>query len=248
MIFDWFKDKVAILPLQGQITESQGMGLFPSFMQSSISKMEEYLDEIEEDKKYKGLILEINSPGGSPYKSRQFAKKISNMNIFKIALIEEQGTSGAYWIANACDVIVADELSSVGGIGTISIRPDLTDFLEKFGIKMDVQEEGKYKDEGMPFSKVTEEEKEHRQEMIKEINDMFKRYIKSKRNISEDSEALEGKVFLGTEAKEEGLVDHLGDRNKALKIFQKRTGVRDYKVKDFKEELEKGPSILDLFR
>lgn len=248
MIFDWFKDKVAILPLEGLITESQGMGLFPSFMKSSISRMEEYLDEIEEDKKYKGLILEINSPGGSPYKSRQLARKISNMNIFKIALIEEQGTSGAYWIANACDVIVADDLSSVGGIGTISIRPDFTDFLEKFGIKMDVQEEGKYKDEGMPFSKVTEEEKEHRKEMIKEINDMFKRYIRSKRDINEESEAFEGKVFLGSEAKEEGLIDYLGGRKKALQIFQKRSGLKDFKVKDFKEELNKGPSILDLFR
>jgi len=248
MIFDWFKDKVAILPLEGPITESQGMGLFPSFMQSSISRMEEYLEEIEEDKKYKGLILEINSPGGSPYKSRQLARKISNLNIFKVALIEEQGTSGAYWIANSCDVIVADELSSVGGIGTISIRPDFTDFLDKFGIKMDVQEEGKYKDEGMPFSKVTEEEKEHRKKMIKEINDMFKRYIKSKRDINKGSEAFEGKVFLGTKAKKEGLVDYLGGRNKSLQILQKRTGLKDFVVKDFKEEINKRPSLLDLLR
>lgn len=247
MVFNLFKDKVAVIPLEGPIMESSG-GLFPSFMPSSINKAEEYLEKIKDSKRYKGLILEINSPGGSPYKSRSLARKIGKLDMFKIAKIEEQGTSGAYWVASACDVIIADELSSVGGIGTLSIRPDFSELMEKLGIKVDIQSEGEHKEEGMPFSKPTKVEKEHRKKMVKEINELFKQQIKSRRRIKGDSEALEGKVYLGKEAKKEGLIDHLGGRDEAIKVFKRTTGLTDIKIKDFSQEIRKGPSLLDIIR
>lgn len=248
MIFDRFKDKLAILPLEGPIMEGQGPSIFPSFMQSSISRAEEYLDEINKNKRYKGLILEINSPGGSPYKSKRLAQKVEKLDLYKVARIKEQGTSGAYWIAAACDKIVADELSNVGSIGTISVRPDFSEFLKNLGIKMDIEEKGKFKGQGMPFSEISEEEKERRKEVLEEINEMFKDYIKRKRNVNEEGDVLEGKVFLGREAKNVGLIDYLGDRDKAIEVFEQETGMRDLTIKDFKKEIEKGPSILDLFR
>ncbi len=247
MFLNRFKDKLAIIPIEGPIMDGK-MGLFPSFMKSSLEQSEEYLDKIRDDKHYKGLILEINSPGGSPYKSKQLARKIDSLNIFKVALIQEQGTSGAYWIASVCDKIVADDLSTIGGVGTISIRPDLTDFLEKLGINIDVQGEGKFKGEGMPFSEMTEEEKKHRRKMVKDMNELFKNQIKERRNIKKDSEVFEGKVFLGREAKKVGLVDHLGGRDTARKVFEKNTGITGLKLKDFSEEMRKGPSLLDFIR
>jgi len=247
MVFDWFKDKIAVIPLEGPIMEGK-IGLFPSLTKSSLEQAEEYLEKIKKDKHYKGLILEINSPGGSPYKSKQLARKIASLNMFKVALIQKQGTSGAYWVASVCDKIVADELSTIGGIGTISIRPDLTDFLEKLGIDIDVQEEGKFKGEGMPFSEMTEEEKRHRKKMVKDMNQIFKKQIKNRRDIKRGSEVFEGKVFLGTEAKKVGLVDYLGDRETARKVFEKNTGIIGLKMKDFGEAMRRGPSLLDLIR
>ncbi|MEF8835390.1 MAG: S49 family peptidase [Candidatus Thermoplasmatota archaeon] len=247
MIFDWFKDKIAIIPVEGPIIGGQG-GLLGSFGASSVDQAETYLEKIEDSSRYKGLILEINSPGGSPYKSRNFARMIERLDMYKVALIEEHGTSGAYWVSSSCDEIVADELSSVGGVGTISIRPDFSDFLDRLGINFDIQSEGKYKDEGMPFSKISEDGKEHRQEMVSEINDLFKEQIKKRRNISEESEVFEGKVYLGKEAKKVGLIDHLGGREEAIKLVQDRTGRTDLKIKDFGEEMRQGPSLLDLIR
>jgi len=206
------------------------------------------LEKIADKSRYKALILEINSPGGSPYKSRNLARKIERLDLFKVALIEEQCASGGYWIASNCDVIVADELSSVGGVGTISIRPDFSDLLDRLGIKFDIQSEGEFKKEGMPFSKMTEKGKEHRKEMVSEINKIFKEQIKKKRGIDEESEVFEGKVFLGREAKEVGLVDYLGDKKMAVKIVEKNLGSKDLKIKDFSEEMRRGPSLLDLIR
>lgn len=247
MIFDWFKDKVAVIPIEGNISGSQGMGLLPNMMQSSVSKAEDYLEKVRENDKYKGLILEINSPGGSPYKSKKLADMIDKLNVFKVAVIEEQAASGAYWIASACDMIVSDDLSNVGGVGTISIRPDFSDMMDKLGIKMDVEGRGKFKDEGLPFSHPSEEEKEHREDVVEEINEMFKEYIKKNREIK-DEDVFESKVYLGREAKKAGLVDHLGDRDTALRLFENRTGIKKYKVKDFRKEMEKGPSLLSLLR
>ena len=247
MFLNRFKDKLAVIPIEGPIIDGK-IGLLPSFMKSSIEQVEDYIDKIREDKHYKGLILEINSPGGSPYKSKQLARTIDSLDIFKVALIQEQGTSGAYWVASVCDKIIADELSTIGGIGTISIRPDITNLLKKLGVDIDVETEGKFKGEGMPFSEMTEEEKKHRRKMVKNMNDLFKMQIKEKRNIKKNSEVFEGKVFLGREAKKVGLVDHLGGRDMAKSVFKKNTGLTKVKLKDFGEEMRKGPSLLDFIR
>ncbi|MBS3782073.1 MAG: S49 family peptidase [Candidatus Thermoplasmatota archaeon] len=247
MIFDWFKDKIAVIPIEGPIMEGPG-GLLGSFGSSSVSQAEEFLEKIANKSRYKALILQINSPGGSPYKSRSLTRTIERLDMFKVALIEEQCASGAYWLASSCDVIVADKLSSVGGVGTISIRPDFSDFLDRLGIKFDIQSEGKFKDEGMPFSEISEEGKEHRKKMVSEINALFKSQIKKRRDIDEGSEVFDGKVYLGKEAKKIGLVDYLGDRKKAVQIVEKNIGMTDLKIKDFGEDMRKGPSILDLIR
>ncbi len=247
MILGLFKEKVAVIPIEGPIMESPG-GLFSPFGSSTVGKVEKYIEKIKDKSKYKALLLEINSPGGSPYTSKRISQLVSKLDLFKVALIEEQCTSGAYWLASSCDIIVADELSSVGGVGTISIRPDLTDFLDKLGIKFDIQSEGKFKDEGMPFSKLSEEGKKHRKKMVSEINELFKDQIKTRRGIQDNSEVFEGKVFLGREAKENRLVDRLGGKEEALKTIKDSLGTEDIKVKDFGEEIRKGPSLLDIIR
>lgn len=247
MILGWFKDKVAVLPLEGPIMEGSG-GLMTPFGSSSMGKVEDYLEKIKSKSKYKALILKINSPGGSPYKSKKMAELVKSLDIFKIALIEEKCTSGAYWIASSCDYVLADELSSIGGVGTISVRPDFSDLLDKLGINFDIQSEGKFKDEGMPFSKMSEEGKQHRKEMVKEINDVFKEQIKNRRDISEDSDVFEGQVFLGKEAERKKLVDELGNKDRALEIAKNALNEENVKIKDFSDEIKKGPSLLDVIR
>lgn len=247
MVFDRFKNKLAIIPLEGPIAEGSGMGIFPMGGKSPISKAEDYIDEIKEEKKYKALILEINSPGGSPYKSKDIAEKIESLDVYKVARIEEQGASGAYWIACSCDAIIADKLSSVGGVGVLSIRPDISDFLKEMGIDVDVKGKGKFKQAGFPFFKPSEEEEEQREQVLEKINQMFREHVSKNREIRDD-EVFEGKVYLGDEAKEKGLIDYIGGREEAIELCKKAAGYDDLTIKDFGKEIRKGPSFRDLFK
>ena len=72
----------------------------------------------------------LNSPGGTPFASKEIAMSIENMDKPAIAWVREYAASGAYWIASACDEIVADELSTVGSIGAMSIRPDISELMK----------------------------------------------------------------------------------------------------------------------
>ncbi len=212
------------------------------------SRIDEFLDRVGSDDKYKGLVLDINSPGGSPFRSKELGERIENMDLYSVAYIGETGTSGAYWIACSCDQIVASELSMVGSVGTLSIRPDLSKFLEKMGIDIDITSSGKFKGIGHPFSEPTEDENERRKVVMDKIDRLFKEHVKESRGLTGDEEVFEGKVYLGDESKEMGLIDHLGNREKAIEICRKGIGYEDLIVKDFKKEMRKGPSLLDLIR
>ena len=92
----------------------------------------------------KEMVFEINSPGGTPFASKEIATCIENMDKPAIAWVREHAASGAYWIASACGEIVAYELSTVGDIGVMSIRPDIGELMKKFGIDVETLKTGIY--------------------------------------------------------------------------------------------------------
>ncbi|RZN63462.1 S49 family peptidase [Methanonatronarchaeum sp. AMET6-2] len=206
------------------------------------------MDKVRENDRYKAVVFEINSPGGSPYKSKEIGDKIEEMDKFTVASIGEVGASGAYWIASACDLVLAEKLSTVGSIGTLSVRPDFSELLKKIGIEMDVESKGRYKEFGMPFTEPTEEEKEVREKVLNNINNMFKEHVQDNRNIKDDGDVFEGKVYLGDEALEVGLIDEIGGREEAIEACKKEIGKEELTVFDFSEKIGKGPSIKDLFK
>jgi protease-4 len=117
---------IAIIPIKGMITSEESVfGL----MAASTVLIKD-LEEAENKRKIKAVIFEINSPGGTPFASKEIATHIENMDKPAIAWVREYAASGAYWIASACDEIVADELSTVGSIGAMSIRPDISELMK----------------------------------------------------------------------------------------------------------------------
>jgi len=189
--------------------------------------------------------LEINSPGGTPLPSKEIAEAIKSIGKPTVAWIRETATSGAYWIAAATDAIVADSLSTLGSIGVASIRPDFSEFLKKIGIDVDTVASGIHKLLGLPFKPLSSEEKEEdrkrREEEIKIIQQIFLEGIKEKRSLREDviEEISSGKTYLGQEAKDLGLIDELGGKEKALEVAAKKANLIRFKVVDYSEILEK---------
>jgi protease-4 len=232
------KGSIAIIPIKGMITSEESVfGL----MAASTLIIKD-VEEAENKRKIKAVIFEINSPGGTPFASKEIATCIENMDKPAIAWVREYAASGAYWIASACDEIVADELSTVGSIGAMSIRPDIGELMKKFGIDIETLRTGIYKGLGQPYEKPTEEERELMKKELDEIQDNFLNAVAKNRKLdgAKMKELSTAKVYLGREAKETGLIDHLGGKELAIRIAKERSGIRKEKIVDYGECKRKG--------
>ncbi|MGB3459603.1 MAG: signal peptide peptidase SppA [Halobacteriota archaeon] len=232
------KGSIAIIPIKGMITsEESAFGL----MAASTVLIKD-IEEAENKRKIKAVIFEINSPGGTPFASKEIATSIENMDKPAIAWIREYAASGAYWIASACDEIVADELSTVGSIGAMSIRPDIGELMKKFGIEVETLRTGRYKGMGLPYEKLTEEERELMKKELDEIQDNFLNAVAKNRKLDDAKmkELSTAKVYLGREAKDMGLIDLLGGKELAIRIAKERSGIRKEKIIDYGERKRKG--------
>jgi len=235
--------KIAIVPIKGTVVSEKST--LPTMRTTSSVEIVQLLAEIRRNKGIKALVLEINSPGGTPFSCEEIAESIKSVGKPTVAWIREVGASGGYWIASATDSIVAGSLSIVGSVGVISIRPDVSELLEKIGIDIDAVASGVHKLLGLPFKPLSPEEKQEdrqrREEEIRTIQHSFIQVIQGKRKLKEEAikEISSGKTYLGQEAKDLGLVDELGGRGKALEIAARKANITRYKVVDYTKKLER---------
>lgn len=247
-------ERIALLPIKGPIVSEEPFSLAFGMGMVSSRQIVRLLEKIKRSKRIKALVLEINCPGGNPLPCKEIAEAIKSLGKPAVAWVREVAASGGYWIASATDVIVADSLSTLGSIGVASIRPDFSEFLKKLGIDMDTVASGIHKLFGFPFTPLSSEQKkedrERREEEIKVIQQIFLDGIKEKRSLKEEAikEISSGKTFLGQEAKNLGLIDELGGKDKALEIAAKRANISNFKVVDYSKKLEKPRRRLRLFR
>ncbi len=244
------KGKIAIIPIKGMIiSEEAPSSPFPLLALARIVSSAEVIPLIESVKKnrrIKGLILEINSPGGRPFPCKEIAESIRSLGKPTVAWVREYATSGGYWIASSCDHIVADRLSSVGSIGVASIRPDFSELMKKFGIDVETMASGIYKTLGIPYKKSTPEEKELLKEELDTIYRNFMEEVTKNRKLSEEAinEISTGKMYLGEEAKKVGLIDFLGGKDKAIELIMKDAGIEAYKIVNYAKKMKRPLSFL----
>ena len=130
---------VALIEIKGEILSTS------TFNATNAFDVVDAIDRADKDVTVSAILLEINSPGGSVVATRQIVEKIRETKKPVVAWISDIGTSGAYYVASACDLVIADEHSITGSIGAVSIVWNFSEMLEKLGIKVDVLKEGKYK-------------------------------------------------------------------------------------------------------
>lgn len=171
-----------------------------------------------EHPKSKGIILQINSPGGTPVQSAlineyiQALKKKHNKPV--IAVAEDMMASGAYMIAVSADRIYANQTSIVGSIGVISGGFGFDKLIEKYGVDRRIYTSGKSKSQNDPFKPVNEQDVARTQVILSDIHQDFIERVKQGRGgrINADDETLfDGSYWVGTKAKELGLVDGIGN-------------------------------------
>ena len=139
-------DKIAVITIDEPI--SIGKQSIPFQNQFSSQDIIENLDKASQDSTVKGIILEINSPGGTVVASKEIADRVKSMNKPVVSWIREIGTSGAYWIASSSDKIVADPLSITGSIGVISSYLEFAGLLKNYNVTYESLTTGKFKEIG----------------------------------------------------------------------------------------------------
>ncbi len=229
-------NKIAIVKIQGAISSDSMKIPFQTSVATS-SKIVEYLEAAEESKAIKGIILEINSPGGTVLASKDIADKVKSIEKPVVALIRDMGTSGGYWVASAADKIVADPMSVTGSIGVISAYLEFSELFEKYGITYEGLKSGELKDIGSPFKKLTDKERNVLQGKLDRIHEYFIKEVSANRKLSEADtrELATGVYFLGEEAKELGLVDYLGNRELAINITKELAGIDEASIVTYEE-------------
>ncbi|WP_438767538.1 signal peptide peptidase SppA [Kushneria sp. TE3] len=161
------------------------------------------------------VVLQINSPGGSPVQSQRIYDEIRRLRSTDdkpiIAVIEDIGASGAYYIASAADEIYAAPASLVGSIGVVYSGFGLEGAIDKLGVERRVFTAGENKDMLDPFQPVNEEQRRFWQHVLDQTHDQFINAVKAGRGdrLSDDPALFSGLVWTGEEAADKGLTDGL---------------------------------------
>ncbi|MES2818433.1 MAG: S49 family peptidase [Pseudomonadota bacterium] len=173
-----------------------------------------------EDPNTKGIILRINSPGGSPVQSGYVYDEIVRLrgehkDIKVYAVITDLGASGAYYIASAADMIYADKSSLVGSIGVTAATFGFVGVMEKLGVDRRVYTSGEHKAFLDPFQPQKEEETRFWQSVLETTHRQFIDSVKRGRGerlkVAEHPELFSGLIWSGEQALPLGLIDGLGN-------------------------------------
>ena len=202
---NYSKDHIAIINIDGEIS-SNG----PVNVENIIPHVEKAIN----NNSCLGIILKINSPGGSATQSKIIFdeinkfKKINDKKIYTV--IEDVGASGGYYIAASGDMIFANASSIVGSIGVRLDSFNVTSLMKKIGIESQVISSGKDKTMLDPFSKLTEQHRLHLETLLESIHDQFISDIqKSRSSKINENKVFTGLFWTGTEALKIGLIDEI---------------------------------------
>lgn len=221
--------QVALLRLSGVIAARGGLG--PGGL--NLEGLAPVLERAFGLKRLAGVVLAINSPGGSPVQSSLIGLRIRALaekhKVPVIACVEDAAASGGYWIACAADEIVADPSSIVGSIGVISSGFGLEGLAEKLGVERRLTTAGGQKSFLDPFRPVEPWQQARLEALLSALHAEFAGWVKARRGArlaAPEDELFTGRFWTGREALPLGLIDRLGDaRGEILRRFGEKARV-----------------------
>lgn len=228
----WVINKIAIIDLDGQITDSDSSGLLGS-QESTVALVGEQLKLAEDDWQVKAVVVRINSPGGGVTASdilyhelRAFRERTGKP---VVVCVTDMGASGGYYAALGGDCIIAHPTSIVGSIGVIMQLVNLEGLLGKIGVTSEAIKSGDKKDIGSPLRQLTDEE---RALLQRTINSLYRRFVTlvAERRERLDEPAVralaDGRVFTADDALANGLIDEIGYMSDAVEKAKALAGIR----------------------
>lgn len=217
---------IGLVEIEGTIVNSNGDG----FMNRDFASSTNIVKSMERAKKdnVKGIILKINSPGGTASGAQAVYNeivKLKKAGIKIVTCMDDLAASGGYYIASASDVIVAYPSTLTGSIGVIAYVHNLKGLMDKIGVNSFVIKSGKHKDIGSPYREMTKEEQQIFQEIIDDVYNLFIEAVSDGRKMPQAKvrELADGRIYTAHKAKLLGLVDKLGGYDEAISIIKEIT-------------------------
>ena len=205
---------------------------------ASAAKINQSLEAAFKDGSTAGVILRINSPGGSPVQAGMINDEIRHLRATYpgkplFVVVEEVCASGGYYVAAAADRIFVDKASIVGSIGVISESFGFTGAMEKLGIERRLRTAGRNKGIGDPFSPETDEQKAHLQAMLDDIHQQFIKVVREGRGkrLHETPDLFSGLFWTGDQSIALGLADDYGTVDSVARNIIKADDVVDFTEK-----------------
>ena len=242
------KDAVAVIPIFGAIYQTDSSKVWERGSQQIARRIKTAADK----KEVKAILLDINTPGGSVgavqeiYSAIMRAKAATKKPF--VARFGDVSASGGYYVAAACDKIIAEPGTITGSIGVIFSASSFAGLMNKVGMRNEVIKSGKFKDIGSPMRDMTPEERKLLQTLIDDSYDQFVGAVAEGRKMSvEEVKTLaDGRIYTGRQAFNNKMVDKLGDLQDALDMAGEMANIgKNPRVYRESDPIDQFFSILD---
>ena len=210
------KNRIGIVDITGLISDSQ-------YIVNQVKKF-------RQDKRIRGIILRIDSPGGAVGPSQEIYDEVLKTRKSGKTIYASMGTlaaSGGYYIASAAEKIYANPGTLTGSIGVIMAFSNAKGLMEKIGLQPEIIKAGEYKDIGSPARAMTQKEKNLLQSVVTDVHQQFIEAVASGRDISvaEVTKIADGRILTGRQAYSLNLVDQLGGFQASIDQLAHEVGI-----------------------
>lgn len=222
-------NRIAVINIEGTIMDS---GEQPGMFQSqgyNHTLVIESLKQILDDDTIKGVMLNVNSPGGGVYESAEIHKYLQQIKEDGKTIYSSMGgmaASGGYYVSAPADQIFASNETMTGSIGVIMQSINYSQLAEDFGVEFETYASGDMKEMLGGHRDPTEEESEYVRSMVDDMYQDFVDVVAEGREMSDEEvkNLADGRIYMGEDAMENGLVDQMGYFEDAMKALEKEIG------------------------
>lgn len=231
-------NKIAVIYVDGAITGGRGTSSILS-ENGGTDNLIKQLHEAGDDPLVQGIVLRINSPGGSSTATEEVGVEIKKIRAQGKPIVTSMGdvaASGGYWLAACTDKIYANPTTLTGSIGVYMPYSNWEELYKKIGIRQEKIKSGVHKDILSSDRPMTEEERVILQTMVDEIYQGFVEVVAEGRHMELETvkRLADGRVYTGKQAKELGLVDELGNLYDAIDGLSEMVGIQGKpKIKEY---------------
>lgn len=229
--------KILLLDVTGILSEEKKRGLGLRQETSMVDEFREALKKASRDRKIAGLVVRINSPGGTVTASdilrHELLEYKRKTGVRVAACMMDVAASGGYYVATAADEIVAHPTTITGSIGVIAMKFNVQGLLGKIGVEAEAVKSGDKKDLLSPFRPATEEEKKIVQTVIDELHARFIEVIvEGRKPLSRDAvvKLADGRIYTASQALERRLIDRVAYLDGAIEGVKSTLNLKDASV------------------